>query len=104
MIASAGNAVNDESRRIFDPRLTAEYSNAAAEYSPQDGSRELAAIAVGASLWGTANQSMDRNGSLRKRPVIGVRTNYIRWKPQSPIFRRSATRVSTSRTGRMQFL
>ena len=56
MIASAGNAVNVESRRIFDPRLTAEYANAAAEYSPQDGSRELAAIAVGASLWGTANQ------------------------------------------------
>lgn len=86
MIASTGNAVNVESRRIFDPRLAAEYANAAAEYSPQDGSRELAAIAVGASLWGTANQSMDRNGSLRKRPVIGVRTNYIRWKPQSPIF------------------
>ena len=97
VIATGGNAGNVEFRRIFDPRLTAEYANAAAEYSPQDGSGELAAIAVGASLWGTANQSMDRNGSLRKRPVIGVRTNYIRWTPLS---RRSATRVSTSRTGR----
>lgn len=86
VIATGGNAGNVEFRRIFDPRLTAEYANAAAEYSPQDGSGELAAIAVGASLWGTANQSMDRNGSLRKRPVIGVRTNYIRWTPQSPIF------------------
>ena len=86
VIATGGNAGNVEFRRIFDPRLTEEYANAAEEYSPQDGSGELAAIAVGASLWGTANQSMDRNGALRKRPVVGVRTNYIRWTPKSPLF------------------
>lgn len=86
VIATGGNAGNVEFRRMFDPRLTAEYPNAAAEYSPQDASGELAAMAIGASLWGTANQSMDRNGSLRKRPVLGVRTNYISWRPESPIF------------------
>lgn len=86
VIATGGNSGNVEFRRIFDPRLTAEYPNAAGEYSPQDASGELAAMAIGASLWGTANQSMDRNGSLRKRPVLGVRTNYVTWRPESPLF------------------
>lgn len=88
VVATGGNSGNVEFRRIFDPRLTAEYACAAEEYSPQDGSGELAAVAIGASLWGTANQAMDRNGSLRKRPVIGVRTNYVRWTAKSPIFPR----------------
>lgn len=88
VVATGGNSGNVEFRRIFDPRLTAEYACAAEEYSPQDGSGELAAVAIGASLWGTANQTMDRNGSLRKRPVIGVRTNYVRWTAKSPIFPR----------------
>ena len=86
VIGTGGNASNVEFRRIFDPRLTAEYATGAEEYSPQDGSGELAAIAIGASLWGTANQTMDRNGSIRKRPVIGTRTNYVKWTPKSPIF------------------
>ena len=86
VIATGGNAGNVEFRRIFDPRLTAEYANAAEEYSPQDASGELAAMAIGASLWGTANQAMDRNGSLRKRPLVGVRTNYIRWTPKSSLY------------------
>lgn len=86
VIATGGNSGNVEFRRIFDPRLTEEYPCAAAEYSPQDGSGELAGIAVGAALWGAANQAMDRNGSLRKRPVIGTRTNYVRWNAKSPIF------------------
>ena len=52
-------------------------------------------MAVGASLWGTANQTFDRNGTLRKRPIIGTRTNYISWTPDSPIFPKvAATGVS----------
>ncbi|MCG5031923.1 FAD-binding protein [Mesosutterella sp. OilRF-GAM-744-9] len=86
VIATGGNSGNVEFRRIFDPRLTGEYANAAGEYSPQDASGELAAMAVGASLWGAANQAMDRNGSLRKRQVIGVRTNYVSWTKKSPVF------------------
>lgn len=86
VIATGGNAGNVEFRRIFDPRLTEEYANAAEEYSLQDGSGELAGLAVGGMLWGTANQSMDRNGSLRKRPLVGTRTNYIRWTEKSPLF------------------
>ncbi|MDR1894400.1 MAG: FAD-binding protein [Spirochaetales bacterium] len=86
IIATGGNTGNVEFRRIFDPRLTEEYALAADEYSPQDASGEIAAMTIGASLWGTANQTMDRNGSLRKRSIIGTRTNYIGWTPASPIF------------------
>lgn len=86
VVATGGNAGNVEFRRIFDPRLTAEYPTGAVEYSPQDASGEMAAMAIGASLWGTANQTMDRNGSLRKRPIVGSRTNYVYWTPKSPIF------------------
>jgi succinate dehydrogenase/fumarate reductase flavoprotein subunit len=86
IIGTGGSTGNVNFRRIFDPRLTEEYPLAADEFSPQDGSGELAAMAIGASLWGTANQTFDRNGALRKRPLIGTRTNYIRWTKTSPIF------------------
>jgi hypothetical protein len=46
----------------------------------------MAAMAVGASLWGTANQSFERNGYLRKRPIIGCRYSYIEWTPDSIMF------------------
>ncbi|HET7838810.1 MAG TPA: FAD-binding protein, partial [Rectinemataceae bacterium] len=83
---TGGSTGNVNFRRMFDSRLTEEYPLAAAEYSPQDASGELAAMAIGASLWGTANQTLERNGSLRKRPIVGTRTNYIEWTPKSPLF------------------
>jgi len=86
VVATGGSTGNVEFRRIFDPRLTKEVQNAASEYSPQDGSGEMAAMAIGASLSGTANHTMDRNGYLRKRSVIGTLTNYINWTPNSPLF------------------
>jgi len=86
VIATGGNSENVNFRRIFDPRLTEEVPTAACEYSPQDASGELAMMAIGGSLWGTANQTMDRNGALRRRPFVGSRTNYLRWTPDSPIF------------------
>jgi FAD binding domain len=86
IIATGGSSGNVNFRRMFDSRLTEEFPLAAGEYSPQDASGELAAMAIGATLWGTANQSMDRNGTLRKRPIVGSRTNYIGWKKESPIF------------------
>ncbi len=86
IIGTGGSTGNVNFRRIFDPRCTEEYALAAAEYSPQDASGELAALAVGASLWGTANQTGDRDGYIRRRPIIGTRTNYIAWTPDSPLF------------------
>ena len=86
VIGTGGSTGNVNFRRMFDPRLTEEMPLAADEYSPQDASGELAAMAIGATLWGTANQTLDRNGALRKRPIIGTRTNYIGWKKESPLF------------------
>ncbi|MET0290197.1 MAG: FAD-dependent oxidoreductase [Pseudoxanthomonas sp.] len=86
VLCTGGHSANVNFRRMFDSRLTEEYATAGEEYSPQDASGELAALAIGASLWGTANQSTERNGAVRKRPLIGTRSNYIRWTPDSPIF------------------
>ena len=86
VIATGGNTSNVEFRRMFDPRLTEEMQCGGAEWSPQDGSGELAAMAIGAALWGTCNQAMDRNGALRRGSYIGTRTSYVAWKPKSPIW------------------
>jgi succinate dehydrogenase/fumarate reductase flavoprotein subunit len=86
VIGTGGSTGNVNFRRMFDPRLTEEMPLAGGEYSPQDASGELAAMAIGATLWGTANQTFDRNGALRKRPIIGTRTNYVGWTKNSPIF------------------
>ncbi len=86
IIGTGGNTGNVNFRRMFDVRLTEEFSLAAGEFSPQDASGELAAMAIGASLWGTANQTLERNGALRKRPIIGTPSNYVQWKKESPIF------------------
>jgi len=86
IIATGGSSSNVNFRRIFDPRLTDEYDVAGEPYSSQDASGELAAMAVGATLWGTASGSMERNGALRKRDLIGARYLYASWSPKSPIF------------------
>lgn len=86
VIGTGGSTGNVNFRRMFDPRLTEEMPLAGGEFSPQDASGELAAMAIGATLWGTANQTFDRNGALRKRPIVGTRTNYVGWKKESPIF------------------
>jgi len=86
VIATGGSTGNVNFRRIFDPRMTEEYILAGTPYSNQDGSGEIAAMAIGASLWGAANQTFERNGFLRKRDLIGAQYLYIRWTPDSPIF------------------
>jgi hypothetical protein len=86
IIASGGSSGNVNFRRIFDPRLTEEFQVAGEPFSSQDGSGELAAIAVGASLWGTANQTLERNGAIRKRSLIGAQYLYVGWTPESPVF------------------
>jgi hypothetical protein len=86
IVATGGSSSHVNFRRMFDPRLTAEYQVAGEPYSSQDASGELAGMAIGASLWGTANQTLERNGALRKRPVIGAQHIYPEWTPQSPVF------------------
>lgn len=53
MLATAGYTDNVTFRRMIDPRLTKEFASSACEYSPQDISGTLAAIKVGAGLWGS---------------------------------------------------
>lgn len=86
IIGTGGSTGNVEFRRIFDPRVTEEYILGGEPYSPQDGSGEMAALAIGASLWGTANQALERNGYIRKRNLIGAKYLYVAWTPDSPIF------------------
>ena len=86
MIATGGGTGNVEFRRMFDPRLTEEIQYGGAPFSPQDASGELASMAIGASLWGTANQTFERNGFVRKRNLIGAQYLYVTWTPDSPIF------------------
>lgn len=86
IVATGGSSSNVNFRRMFDSRLTEEYQVAGEPYSSQDASGELAGMAIGASLWGTANQTLERNGALRKRPMIGAQYIYPEWTPDSPVF------------------
>ena len=80
-IATGGHTSNVLFRRMFDPRLTEEYQVAGEPYSEQTGDGELAAMAIGASLWSTANQTAEvRQLDIQGRPhrdPVGL------WKPKS---------------------
>lgn len=86
IVATGGSSSHVHFRRMFDPRLTEEFQVAGEPYSSQDASGELAGMAIGAALWGTANQTLERNGAFRKRPVIGAQHIYPEWTPNSPVF------------------
>ena len=59
IIATGGHTGNVNFRRMFDPRLTEEYQQACSPYVHQGADGELAAMDIGASLWATANQTVD---------------------------------------------
>ena len=72
---------------MFDPRLTEEYCGVAGEpYTVQDASGELAAMAIGASLWGLYNQTGEFGASITKPGRIGCQYGYVNlaWQPNSP--------------------
>jgi succinate dehydrogenase/fumarate reductase flavoprotein subunit len=91
ILATGGHSSNVEFRRIFDPRLTEEYCGVAGEpYTPQDASGEIAAMEVGASLWGTANQTAEFGAHIAKAGYIGCQYGYPSmfpsWQPTSEYF------------------
>ncbi|HYR86882.1 MAG TPA: FAD-dependent oxidoreductase [Terriglobia bacterium] len=90
VIASGGHTSNVNFRRMFDPRRTEEYQVAGEPYSRQTGDGEIAAIAIGAALWGTANQTVEAGNYMSKTAHIGCRWGYtsLHWQPDSPIFDR----------------
>ncbi|MGA3125715.1 MAG: FAD-dependent oxidoreductase [Candidatus Korobacteraceae bacterium] len=89
ILGTGGFTGNVNFRRIFDPRLTEEYCGVAGEpWSFQDASGELAAMAVGASLWGAFNQTGEFGSNITKPGQIGCQYgyNHLRWMPGSPVF------------------
>jgi len=62
-------------------------------WSDQDASGEIAAMAIGASLWGFANQTAEFGSALSKAGFIGSQYNYMAmdmlvlpWMPGSEVF------------------
>ena len=99
IIGTGGHTSNVNFRRIFDPRLTEEYQVAGEPYSFQDASGEIAAMAIGASLWGAYNQTGEFGQAITKAGYIGCQYGYtnLTWGPGSSIFpkaRASGIRVA----------
>ena len=88
LVATGGSTSNVNLRRTFDPRLTEEYQVAGEPWSRQSGDGELAAMAVGASLWGTANQTVEEGIAISKTRHIGCQWGYssLIWQPDARIF------------------
>ena len=91
LVATGGSSSNVDLRRTFDPRLTEEYQVAGEPWSRQSGDGETAAMAVGAALWGTANQTAEGGIAISKTRHIGCRWGYssLIWQPDSRIFDRA---------------
>jgi len=86
ILATGGSTSNVNFRRMFDPRLTEVYQVAGEPYTFQDASGELAATAIGASLWGLGNQILENGDGIRTQRALGARYNYFVWDVCSPIF------------------
>jgi succinate dehydrogenase/fumarate reductase flavoprotein subunit len=89
ILATGGATSNVNFRRMFDPRLTEEYCGVAGTpWSYQDGSGELAAMAIGASLWGLYNQTGEYGSNVTKPGLIGCQYGYrnLQWMPGSEVF------------------
>ena len=93
VFATGGHSNNINFRRMFDPRLTEEYQVHGDGWTPQNADGELAAMAIGAQLWGTANQTNQSDGQLSKGR-LATRSNYhgLAFTPEAPnFFREKAT-------------
>jgi succinate dehydrogenase/fumarate reductase flavoprotein subunit len=89
VLCTGGHGNNVELRRVFDARLTAEYQWHGHTLAPHNGDGELAAMAIGASLWGTASQTFQSHVFNKGR--LATQDNYARAlvTPESPIFFRA---------------
>ncbi|HEV8016176.1 MAG TPA: FAD-dependent oxidoreductase [Stellaceae bacterium] len=89
ILATGGSSTNVNFRRMFDPRLTEEYCGIAGQpWSDQDASGELAAMEIGASLWGGFNETGEFGSGLTKPGHIGTQYGYVNltWQPTSKVF------------------
>jgi hypothetical protein len=94
IIATGGHTSNVTFRRMFDPRLTEEIQVVGEPYSRQSADGELAALRIGAALWGLGNQTFEtlqRTHYIEKPRVMGCRYGYQSGDERlknSPIFAR----------------
>jgi succinate dehydrogenase/fumarate reductase flavoprotein subunit len=89
LVATGGHSNNIEFRRIFDPRQTEEYRVTGDPYSRKSADGEIAAMELGASLWGTALQTTEAvRYQLFKPASIGGEfiSPALLWPADSPIF------------------
>jgi succinate dehydrogenase/fumarate reductase flavoprotein subunit len=89
IIATGGSSGNVNFRRMFDPRLTEEYCGIAGmPWSDQDASGEMAAMTIGASLWGAFNNTGEFGSNITKPGAVGAQYIYVNlsWEPGSPVF------------------
>ena len=86
IIATGGMTSNLNYRRMFDPRLTEVLTVAGEPYTFQDASGELAAMAIGASPWGFANQTLENGDNIRTQRVLATKWNYMTWELEFPLF------------------
>jgi succinate dehydrogenase/fumarate reductase flavoprotein subunit len=94
VVGTGGSTGNVNFRRMFDPRLTEEYCGLAGmPWSNQDASGEIAAMAIGASLWGLYNQTGEFGSVLSKPGFVGCQYGYmpvtmqmLSWMPGSQVF------------------
>jgi hypothetical protein len=89
IIGTGGSTGNVHFRRMFDPRLTEEYCGLAGmPWSDQDASGELAAMAIGAALWGLFNFTGEFGSGITKPGAVGCQYGYVnvRWRPGSEVF------------------
>jgi succinate dehydrogenase/fumarate reductase flavoprotein subunit len=92
IIATGGSTGNVEFRRMFDPRLTEEYCGLAGmPWSDQDASGELAAMDIGAALWGAFNYTGEFGSGITKPGAVGCQYGYVnvRWYPGSEVFHKA---------------
>jgi succinate dehydrogenase/fumarate reductase flavoprotein subunit len=86
VVATGGMTSNLNFRRMFDPRLTAVLTVAGEPYTYQDASGELAAMEIGASLWGLVNQTLENGDNIRTQRVLATKWNYMCWELEFPLF------------------
>jgi len=100
ILATGGHTSNVEFRRMFDPRLTEEYQVTGEPWTKQNADGEILAMAIGAALWATSNQSNEGGRAVTKTAHIGCRYGYqnLKWEPQSPIFQQAGASGLTVRS------
>jgi succinate dehydrogenase/fumarate reductase flavoprotein subunit len=89
ILCTGGHRHGVDVRRMFDPRLTDEYQGHSWALVRREGDGERLAMALGAALWGTANQTA--GGGSYNKGRLATRDNYIRGilTPESPVFFRA---------------